>query len=253
MNYTSDKEELRKKITTLAVEGERLVLLDDLSGAVGNDVLDAALTTPTWKDRILGGNRMYNGPLKLTWYATGNNTQLGADTSRRVCHIRLESAEERPETRADMTHEDLRGHVRRNRGKLLSAALTILRGWVVAGRPRHGLKPWGSYEPWSSVVREAVVFAGLPDPGETRLQLQTMADRDANAMEGIIAGLAELDADGRGMTTAEMVKALKDDATPTPAVAEMRAAVGGTLRASSAAGRSASSSDTLQSGTSAGG
>ena len=37
----------------------------------------------------------------------------------------------------------------RNRGQLLSAALTILRGWIAAGRPTHGLVPWGSYEGWS--------------------------------------------------------------------------------------------------------
>lgn len=54
------------------------------------------------------------------------------------------------------------------------------------------LRPWGSFEQWSKVVREAIVFAGLPDPGETRLQLQSMADRDANAMIDIITGLVEM-------------------------------------------------------------
>ena len=52
---------MRKKITTLAVEGERLVMLDNLAGAVGNDVLDAALTSDPWKDRLLGGNRGTTG------------------------------------------------------------------------------------------------------------------------------------------------------------------------------------------------
>ncbi len=33
---------------------------------------------------------------------------------------------------------------------LLAAALTILRGWIVAGKPKHGLKPWGSFEQWST-------------------------------------------------------------------------------------------------------
>lgn len=47
----------------------------------------------------------------MSWFATGNNVQLGADTSRRVCHIRLESAKERPETRDDVKYEDLRDHV----------------------------------------------------------------------------------------------------------------------------------------------
>ena len=225
MSYTNDKEELRKKITTLAVEGERLVLLDNLAGAVGNDVLDMALTSDSWKDRLLGGNQVYNGPLNVTWFATGNNVQLAADTARRVCHIRMETSEERPEMKEGFRHADLRAHVLQNRGKLLAAALTILRGWIVAGRPSRALRPWGSFEQWSHTVREAVVFAGLPDPGETRLQLQTMADRDANAMADIIAGLAEIDGNGRGMATAELVKLLKDDESHSETKANMRAAV----------------------------
>ena len=75
------------------------------------------------------------------------------------------------------------------------------------------------------MVREAVVFAGLTDPGETRLQLQSRADRAANAMEEIIFGLYEMDTEGRGKTTAEIVKRLKDDDSPTGPIADMRAAV----------------------------
>ncbi len=220
MTYTPDREELRKKITSLAAEGERLVLLDNLSGAVGNDVLDAALTSDRWKDRLLGGNRVYDGPLHVCWYGTGNNVQLQADTARRVCHIRMESKEERPELRTGFKCPDLRGWVRANRGRMLSAALTILRGWFVAGKPTHSLPPWGSFEGWSGVVREAVVFARLPDPGETRLALQTGADRDACAMESILNALENLDPSQRGVTTAEIIDRLKkqqlDPVDPAP-------------------------------------
>jgi hypothetical protein len=226
MSYTSDKEELRKKITSLAMEGERLVLLDNLAGAVGNDVLDTALTAETWKDRVLGVNKVFDGPLHVAWYATGNNVQLAADTARRCSHCRLETMEERPELRTDVRHADLRGHVREHRGELLSAAVTILRAWFAAGKPRHGLVPWGSFEPWSSVVREAVVFAGLPDPGETRLALQTAADRDANAMLALIASMERMDVEKRGVTAAEIVEAArKYDQTAEQWVVEMRSAV----------------------------
>lgn len=160
MSYSSDKEELRKKITSLAMEGERLVLLDNLAGAVGNDVLDRALTADRWKDRLLGGNKIYDGPLHVAWFASGNNVQLAADTARRCSHCRLETAAERPELRADVQYPDLRRHVREQRGPLLSAALTMLLGWHAAGRPRNNLQPWGSFESWSEIVREAVVFAG---------------------------------------------------------------------------------------------
>ena len=216
MSYTADKEELRKKITSLAIEGERLVLLDNLAGAVGNDVLDMALTADRWKDRVLGANRVYDGPLNVCWYATGNNIQLHADTARRCSHCRLETGEERPELRADVKYPNLRQHVREQRGRLLSAALTILRGWYVAGKPRHGLTPWGSFEGWSGVVREAVVFAGLPDPGETRLALQTTADRDALAMSALIDALARMDPDRRGVTTAEIIEPIRKPADPIP-------------------------------------
>jgi hypothetical protein len=226
MTYTADREELRKKITSLAIEGERLVLLDNLAGAVGNDVLDMALTAERWKDRVLGVNRNYDGPLNVCWFATGNNVQLHADTARRCSHCRLETPEERPELRSGLKYPDLRRHVRDRRGALLSAALTILQGWFAAGKPRHGLTPWGSFEGWSGVVREAVVFAGLPDPGETRLALQTLADRDALAVSALIDALARMDPDRRGVTTAEIVDALRKPADPAPAwCADLRSAV----------------------------
>lgn len=210
MAYTADRDELRKRITSLAVEGERLVLMDNLAGAVGNDVLDAGLTSDRWKERLLGTNRRYEGPLHVSWYATGNNVQLAAHTARRVCHVRLESAEERPELRAGFRHRNLRAHVRENRGRLLSAALTVLRAWVVAGRPTFGLPAWGSYEGWSSVVREAVAFAGLPDPGETRTALQTAADRDAGALAALMRAMESLDPARQGLTTSELIERAKE-------------------------------------------
>jgi hypothetical protein len=226
MSYTADREELRKRITTLATEGDRMVLLDNLAGAVGNDILDAALTADRWKDRLLGGNRVYDGPLHVCWYATENNVQLHADTARRVCHCRMETPEERPEMKTGFRHPDLRAHVRAQRGPLLSAALTILQGWFAAGRPAHGLTPWGSFEGWSSVVREAVVFAGLCDPGETWLALQSTADRDANAMTAFIHALGEMDPGRRGVTSSEIIDAIRKPAEPAPVwLPEMRTAV----------------------------
>jgi len=225
MTYTADKEELRKKITTLAIEGERLVLMDNLAGAVGNDVLDAAFTGDAWIDRLLGSNKAFNGPLNITWYATGNNVQLQADTSRRVCHIRLESEDEKPETKSGFKYPNLREHIRSHRGPLLSAALTILRAWYAAGKPSQNLPKWGSYESWS-MIRDVIVFAGLADPGETRQELQSNSDRDATAMQTILRGMLQLDASGRGLTAADIIGKLKDlPDSPPEWMSEMRSAV----------------------------
>ena len=94
---------------------------------MGNDVLDAALTADRWKDRLLGVNKIYDGPLHVAWYATGNNVQLAADTARRCSHSRLETAEERPELRADVKHKDLR----RARAAALSMLPTTTGGRLV--------------------------------------------------------------------------------------------------------------------------
>jgi hypothetical protein len=225
MSYTNNREELRKRITAVAMEGERLILLDNLAGAFGNDILDAALTADHWKDRVLGGNKIYDGPLHVVWFGTGNNVQIHADTSRRVCYVRMESKEERPELRTGFRYPNLRQHIRRRRATFLSAALTVLRAWFIAGRPKHGLQPWGSFEGWSEVVREALVFAELPDPGETRIALQTAADRDAAAMGDILRGMAHLDPTGRGLTAADIVKRLREDGVSDGTIVSMRAAV----------------------------
>ncbi len=208
--YTNDEDELRKRITALVLAGDRLVLFDNLDGKFGNAVLDAALTGTAWKDRLLGVNKMVEAPLYMAWFATGNNVAIAADTARRVCHIRLESPDERPEERLGFRHPDLLAWVGQNRAALLAAALTILRGYCAAGRPDQKLPAWGSFEGWSGLVRSAVVWVGLPDPGETRLLLQAQADVAAESMGVVLSCWGLLDPDRKGLTAADVIGRLKD-------------------------------------------
>ena len=129
-----------------------MVLIDNIIGEFGSASLDAALTGTVWKDRVLGRSEIVELPLITTWGATGNNVVLRADTSRRVCHIRLESELENPEERLDFRHPNLLQWVQEQRSRLLAAALTILSAYCRAGRPAQNLKAWGSYEGWSSLV-----------------------------------------------------------------------------------------------------
>src|SRR5262249_18477757 len=96
------EEELRKKITTFLLYGDRIALFDNLTGALGGGPLEGALRGRGGQDRILGANRQFRGPLSVTFYGTGNNVIIRADTARRICHIRLESPHERPEERTDV-------------------------------------------------------------------------------------------------------------------------------------------------------
>jgi len=163
-----DESEQRKLITSIAIAGTRAVLFDNVKrgSTLGGPVLCQILTQSTWSDRILGGNEMFHGGWHAVLACTGNNVELDEDMHRRVVHIRLEPKSERPEERDPTSFRwpNLEHHVREHHSELLGALLTILRGYVVHGRPRVKLVTWHSYAEWSQAVRAPLVWAGLDDP-----------------------------------------------------------------------------------------
>lgn len=210
MAAAEDDAAWRKAITSIAIAGDPLLLIDNIAGALGSPALDAALTATVWTDRALGENRMVTCPLNVVWFATGNNVILRADTARRTLHIRLDSGEEKPEERTGFRHVDLLAWTRAERPRLAAAALTILRAYCQAGRPKQEIKPWGSFQAWSDLIRGAIVWAGYPDPGETRQALAEQADSEANALRALIAGWQEIDTDGTGCRVNDVLESLKD-------------------------------------------
>lgn len=209
-----DETEEIKRITAIALEGDRLLLIDNINKPLGSGALDTVLTGTIWSERILGKSEKVSLPLLTVWYGTGNNITFKGDTARRCLHIRLDSDLEKPETREGFKHPDLLAWVHENRPRLVMAALTMLRGYCAAGRPAVGLKPWGSFEGWSTLVRNVIVWCGLADPGETRAELDEV-DTDANMLADLVAGWADLNlhvAPGqRGFTVAQALEALRTD------------------------------------------
>ncbi len=184
--YATDDAEMRKRITALALVGDPLVLLDNVVGELGCASLDAALTGTTWRDRLLGASQMTAElPLRIVWWATGNGLSIGADLARRALLVRLEPMVERPEERRGWRYPRLLDHLRAARAALLSAALTIVRAYVVAGRPDQGLTPMGSYEAWSDLVRSALVWSGQPDPCETIAEIRA-GDSRTDALRRVL-------------------------------------------------------------------
>ncbi len=161
---TGDDEEWRKRITVACLEGWPAVLIDNVVGDFGNAPLDAALTSRDWTDRVLGVSESTGRlPLLAVWFVTGNNLELKADLPRRVVPIRLTPKEESPELRTGFVHS-LPAAVNKDRTKYLTAALTVVRAYIVAGRPRQELSAFGSFEEWSDLIRSALVWAGAVDP-----------------------------------------------------------------------------------------
>ena len=211
MSNPRDDEECRKRITALALAGDSMVLIDNIVGNLGCASLDAALTAPdSWKDRILGKSEVVELPLSLTWTATGNNVMLEDDASRRTLHIRLDSPEENPELRSGFQIPQLVAHVKQHRAELVAAGLTILSAYHAAGRPHMGLPAWGSFDAWSALIREAVVWCDLPDPGQTREELAKRSDVVASVLQAIINQWPNIDPHDEGLTSSELLKSLEE-------------------------------------------
>lgn len=214
--FTRDDDELRKVITSVAIEAIPSVLFDNLDVQLGGSALDAALTAQTWSDRVLGSSRTTGElPMQTVWSATGNNMAFGSDVGRRVLPIRLQSPLETPEERSGFAHADLLGWVASNRPRFAVEALTILRAYFVAGCPSVPGGEWGSFESWSALVRGAIVWAGGADPLPTR-ETAKESDDSRTLLGMLIAGILEADPDGTGLTTkqVERLTTHRPDETP---------------------------------------
>jgi AAA domain len=210
MSAPSTDDEWRKRITAIAIAGEPIVVIDNVNGVLGGASLDAALTSARWSDRILGVSETVSLPLTTVWLTTGNNLRLTKDTARRTAHIRLHSLLEHPEERTDFVHPNLKEWLAENRPALAIAALSILKAYIDAGKPDQNLTPWGSFESWSNLIRAAVKWLGLPDPGATRIALRD--DEDTVLLDQVLAGWQEADPHGTGMTVAQALSLIVNTA-----------------------------------------
>ncbi len=210
--FPDDEAELRKRITSIALAGDQLMLFDNIAqgNPFGGAALDAALTATTWRDRVLGRSEMTAElPLYTIFFATGNNMILRGDVQRRVIPCRLETQEEKPEERGDFKYPNLLEHVRIHRPQLVGDALTILRAFATAGRPQAALPSFGSYEGWSRWIRQAVFWVMGVDPCATREKVRA-ADPALNTLAVLLEGWAELPGGKTGLSVAETLRILND-------------------------------------------
>ncbi|CAA9221266.1 DNA repair protein RadA domain protein [uncultured Coleofasciculus sp.] len=172
--FTGDSEEFRKKITSFLKSGQPIGLIDNVTGVLGGDVLEMVLTEPFFKDRLLGGNQIPSFSTQTLQLANGNNLRFRPDMTRRTILCVLDSQLENPEHRTFA--RDFEEFTHTNRGKLVAAALTILKAYIVAGSPDRKQPKLGSFEGWSDLVRSSLTWLGQPDPVETQAEIAAQDD-----------------------------------------------------------------------------
>ncbi len=175
-----NEDEWRKKITTILMTASPFVLLDNIpdNTTLNSPPLAATLTSYDWSDRVLGKSQAIRLPSRAVWVATGNNLRVSGDMPRRSYSIRLDANAERPWERTGFAIKGLPRHIATNRGNLLSAALTIIRGWYTNGQPKAPTPTLGSFEEWAETIGSVLAYAGIDGFLGNLEQTQVVQDED---------------------------------------------------------------------------
>jgi len=151
-------------------EGDPVVCFDNIERPFGSIALCSILSQTEYKDRILGSTRNLSVLTNATFLATGNNLTFIGDISTRAILCRLDPLCERPEERT--FSKNLYEYIPQHRGTLVVAALTILRAYHMAGRPKMDIAPFGRFEEWSNLIRSALVWLDQEDPCKSRKEIE---------------------------------------------------------------------------------
>jgi putative DNA primase/helicase len=188
------EEEMEKRLGAALLAGDLIISFDNCEQPLGGELLCQALTQSMLKIRILGRSENVSVPCNAAFYATGNNLVVIGDMIRRTVTCLLDPRTERPETR-EFKDEDPIKRIRANRPLYVAAALTVLRGYHVAGRPKQSGKPLNGFEAWSRRVRDALLWLGEPDPVAT--QERTRAeDPQLRALLDVVSQWYAIEGDG---------------------------------------------------------
>ncbi|GAA5143278.1 hypothetical protein GCM10023340_08320 [Nocardioides marinquilinus] len=156
------EDELRKQVTSmLTMTTGPIIHFDNLSGVLRSSTLAGLLTSNTWGDRPLGSTEWVGTPNDRLWLVTGNNIALGGDLVRRTVWVTIDPGVPNPERRTHFAITDLKRWATDRRGDLLHALLTVVRSWVVAGRPLPVATASDDYASWSRTINGILAHAGI--------------------------------------------------------------------------------------------
>lgn len=172
MDFNRDENEFKKAVFASLMEGSPVTLIDNIMGEFNSSLLNIILSEETIKGRVLGFSKNASLPTTSLWLATGNNLTICGDMTRRTLICTLDAEVEKPAER-QFQRKNLEKWILDHRGKLVHAALTILRAYHVAGKPiPDGMKPMNGFNDWSHFVRGSLAWLGEADPKDSQLEIE---------------------------------------------------------------------------------
>jgi hypothetical protein len=211
--YT-EKDELRKVLFSSLLAGDAALTLDNVPKGIGvdSDVLCHFATSDTYSARVLGASVLKQLPNRCTVTLTGNNITPMNDMARRSIVVRLEVNAESARGRK-FRIDNLQAHVRQRRGQFIVDAITVVRAYAFAGFPTVA-HPLESFEGWSRIVRDPLVWLGMADPVKAQA---TETDDDVEPLRAAFDAMATLTASNSHQFTASQLApmiAISPDARP---------------------------------------
>ena len=174
-------EETEKRLASLLLTSSPIAI-DNAESGIGGELLCQVLTQRSVRMRVLGKSDTPEMPTNVMVTITGNNLQLVGDMTRRALLCTLDPKQERPELR-EFAFDPVE-RAKEQRGALVAAALTVLRGYQVAGCPQQTAR-LGSFGDWSDTVRSALLWLGAPDPVDTIEKART-ADPKLERLQSVL-------------------------------------------------------------------
>jgi hypothetical protein len=184
--FPTNEEECAKLLLATLLNAPGAIVFDNLTtDLIPYKSLCSALTEEHLTGRILGFSKTATVGTRALFLSSGNNVDAVRDMSRRCITVNLDPQCETPATR--QFSADPLVHVRANRARFVSLALTVIRAWIYAGKPTTHCKPLASYTQWSDWVRQPLLWLGLADPATSVFE-QLAQDPDRETLGRLLQG-----------------------------------------------------------------
>lgn len=172
MTLVTDEVESIKTWLSILLAGDRVVSIDNVDPGqpVGGGTFNKIITQETFSARQLGVNKNPVVSTSVLIMVNGNNLTFSADAVSRAICARMDAGMENPDRRS--FKRDIYTYVPQHRPALVAAALTVLRGYVAAGRPFQATE--SRFKQWDRLVRGALIWCGAADPMDTRESIDSL-------------------------------------------------------------------------------
>ena len=150
--------EMRKNLLAVAMAGEPVLLLDNVTGKLASSSLESFVTAHTVTGRKLGTSEAVKAAKNTLVLVTGNHVVFNDDMTRRAVVAEL-TVEGNPAERVIESRLD-EHRILELRPRILAALYALVHAWEQAGKPEAAeINP--NFEAWSRVIGGIVEHAGL--------------------------------------------------------------------------------------------